>query len=753
MNIDKLLTKKYASLLIVPVVIISILFIFTLPATKLDYSFNDFFPKNDSELNEYKKFVETFESDNDYLLIGLKNKAGIFDKHFLTKVDSLSNWLGTHEDVIKVISPTSTKFTISSPMGITAVPYLHPSDQSRYSRDSLRVFETGDLVGSLFSENGKSLCLYVKHPTNLNPQNNALFVSSIEEKIESLQFDEFHLAGKVKGQFDFISQMKIELVVFVLLSILVIAILLYFTFRMKWAVLLPMIVVGLSVIWTVGLMNVFGLKITLISTVLPTILFVVGISNAVHFLERFILEWNKKSDKIGALSRTIKEVGVANFLTCLTTAIGFASLYTSPIVPIKEFGIIAACGVMLTFVLSLGLMPAAIIFSNNIHSRSEERKEARFYSSVLYPYVKRNRISIITLGFALLVLGILISINIKTDNKFIDDWTVNKKGEENFLFFEKEFNGFRPFDVHVKVKDTALSLLDYTTIIELEKIDSIIKAVYKSKVVLSPLSYVKGVNRTFEGGYESAFKIPESEKDWKMKKHKMKRFHVSSLQQYLSKDEKQGRFSSRIEDFGGLRMQSINKQFYKAIEQSVNTELLEVKITGMPYLIDKNNQNLSKEVLKSLLLAFLIVGLLMGFIFKSFNMAILTILPNILPLVLTSAVMTLFGIDLKIATSVIFTIGFGIAVDDTIHFLTKFRLDLRAGKSKESALRNTFGTTGKAIIYTSIILCCGFAVLLFAGISSNFYIGLLITLTLLFAVLSNIFFLPALLSIRKGKEF
>ena len=742
-----MLNKKFAERLIILISLVSLVFFVNLKDLRLDYRFENFFPENDPDLVYYYDFVNEFETDNDFFIVGIKNNNGIFKQEFLQKLEALTDTLRKIEFINSIKSPTSLKFPVAGPFGVITVPYIHTDKPEFYKTDSARIYASENLVGSLFSEDGKIVSIQLKHEEELVKSQIDQLVLNVENTVASFDFDETHIVGKIRGQHYFTEQMIFELLLFVGISIILVSLFLYFSFRAFWGVWVPFLVIGFSVLWLLSLLSFINKPINLLTTLLPTILFVVGISNVVHILERFIYELRNKAEKLKAIKIAFKEVGLATFLTSFTTAVGFFTLNTSNILPVKEFGTYTAIGVLISFVLAFTLLPSVLVIAKKPEI-TKKGSEVHFWTNKLaglFAWLLPNRRNVLAGFLGLIVIsGIGISL-LKVDNFFIEDWVVKDEIRDDYRFFEKQFSGFRPFDIAIWVKDSSTSFNDYEVLKELEIIDVEIKKTYKTKFVVSPLNFVKIANQSIHGGKSEYYKIPDTEKEYKSLISKFRNFKSPTIKSFVNQSAKKARFSAKIIDYGGAKMNLLNQDIENSLQQKLNPKLIGFQLTGMPYLVDKNNKKLSTNLIIGLLIAFLIVAVLMGLLFKSFSMIIVALIPNILPLGLIAAFMGYFGIDLKIATSIIFTIAFGIAVDDTIHFMSKYRIELNKNKGKLYALKRTFLQTGKAIVVTSIILSSGFFILILSQVTSSFYIGLLISLTLLFALICNLVLLPVLI--------
>jgi len=749
----KLFSKKVA----IPVLaLIGVLIAYSLtliPGIKFDYNYEHYFPKGDPDYAKYKEHIARFETDNDFFLIGMKNEAGIFEKEFLHDVDSLNEQLRRMDMVESVVSPTRFKNPIIGPFGVISPNVLNIDRPENYDKDSIRVFENPELVGSLFSPDAKSVSLLVRHYPSKDQKKKDAFTAAVENLVASYGFDESHVAGKIKGQYFFISAMKKELVLLIIASIALLLLILWFSFKSIWGIWVPLMVVGNTIIMILAFMVMVGKPIDLMSTVIPTILFVVGISNVIHIVEKYLEELRTGSPKKQSLIIAYRDIGLATILTALTTAIGFLSLRTSSIILVKEFGVFTAIGVFIALFLSFTFLPSCLILLKKPKRANKQQGELfwtkRLHRIFLWMLPRRKIIFIYSIiVFCLAVFGIA---SVKVDNSLLEDYATDEVFIADYKFFEKEFSGFRPFELSIEALDSNHNLMDYKSLLELQKLDSYLRDSFNCGFLISPLTFVKSSFKAMKGGNQEYYRLP-TEKEHRRVKRNVRRLPKVNQRAFMSDDKMFGRFSGKVEDIGGYEMRKKNIKFYDFLAKEIDPQLIKISMTGMPYLIDKNNDSLASNILNGLLLAFSLIAIIMGLLFRSWKIVIISLLPNILPLLLITSFMGLLGIDLKIATSIIFTIAFGIAVDDTIHFMSKFRIELSKGKSTLYALKRTYLSTGKAIMVTTIILIAGFMTLLVSSIASNFYLGLLISLTLLFAVLSDLLFLPVLLLLFYRKK-
>jgi uncharacterized protein len=434
-------------------------------------------------------------------------------------------------------------------------------------------------------------------------------------------------------------------------------------------------------------------------------------------------------------------------LTSVTTAIGFLSLLTANISPVKDLGVYTAIGVFIAFFVAFTLLPATL-YLMPIPKLQQTQKYNKAWNSVLmflFFYVFRNQKKIV-ISFIILVLLSFYGISqIKINAKILDDIPETDRIKKDLKFLENNYAGIRPFEMVISITDTSKSVFDYEVMIEIDKIEKYLSSNYGLRYVISPLTMVKSLNKALNGGVIDYFKLPTEKEMSKINsKIKMVR-HRQEFKSMVSESTKELRLTGRMDDMGSFLVGKKNEELERFLNENINQKIITTRLTGSALLIDKNNEYLSANLLQGLGIGFVFIGIIVWFMFKNLKTVFIFFVPNIIPLVFIGGIMGLTGIDLKVSTSIIFTIAFGIAVDDTIHFLSKLKIELNKGKTMLVAIKNTFLSTGKAIVITSIILSGGFLTLLLSDFGGTFYTGLLVGLTLIFALIADLFLLPVLL--------
>jgi len=730
------------------VLLITAFSIYELRKIKFNYDFENFFPVNDPDLDVYLDFRNTFEYDNEFVLIAVENKKGVFQKSFLEKIELLSDSLKLVPDIISVTSPTTLQNTSITAFGPIRTPLIHVDDSERYKSDSALIFQSEELIGSFFSKDGKSISLFIKTTQGINKINSDKLVATINRLLINSNFDKFRTASKAQGQKTYLDRLTGEFFIFFICSFLLIVLFLYISFRSFWGVWVPLMVVILSIIWTLALMTALGKPLDIMTVLLPTMMFVVGMSDVVHIVTKYLEELREGNlNRFDALLKTIKDVGFATLITLLTTSLGFLSLLNSHILPIRDFGLYTSIGVFIGFILSFTIVPVVlnVIPQPNLKL---ENKSSQFWNKrllKLLSWVLKNG-KLIGIGTIVLVTLSFVAIGkININNYMIEGLTTKDEMRQDFIFFEKHFAGARPFELIATPSDTSSTMLGIKEIKAMNKLETYLKDNYKVGFILSPISILKEINKANNNGNPTYYTLPADSESIADLTDQLAQFRKrKELKNLLTTDGKQARISGKMHDIGSKIIREQNKKLKIFIASEPEMGAINIQLTGAAVMLDKNNEYIVANTLQGLLLSILIVGLIIALIHKSWKMALIAIIPNLLPIIFIGGLMGLLGIELKSSTSIIFTIAFGIATDDTVHFLGRLKLELLKGKSLLYALKRTYLSTGKAVVVTSLILAAGFMTLMTSGFESTFLFGLLVSITILIAVLTDLLLFPLL---------
>jgi uncharacterized protein len=711
----------------------------------LNYDFESFLPVGDPELEYYREFREAFENDNDFLLLALVHSPSVFDSAFLSRVHALTDTLTSYPLVESVVSPTHLKLPVFGPGGYFEVPVLRAHVPQRYTSDSARIFRDATLVGSLFSADGQSLALVLRHKQQITKPEADSLTQFIISRLELLDLPGYHLAGKAKAQGVYIDKMQGELLFFLGTSIVLVVLFLALAYKSWSGVVVPLVVVLLSVVWITGFMALMGKSLDILMVLLPTIMFVVGMSDVVHILTRYLEELRNGVPKLGAIKTTFREVGLATLLTSLTTAVGFFTLLTARIAPIREFGLYTGIGVFMAFIVAFTVMPATLLFVRPPQAARDLRNRMfwRKWLSIAFFLSLRKRKWALGISALLAVVSLWGISLLKVDTFLIEDLPSHDPLKQDFVFFDAHYGGSRPFEMTVEVQEG--DIYEMEVLLAIEKVESFLRDTFEVGNLLTPATLIRSLHRARNGGAPEAAILPANADALAPLRAQLPRIERRWDTPLHTPDRKVGRISGRMGDFGSALSLERTYALERFLRDQIDPRVATFTLTGTSNLIDKNNLYLVDNMLQGLAIAFAVTALLAGLLFKSFRMVLITLVPNILPLLMVAGIMGWAGITLKLSTSIIFTIAFGIAVDDTIHFLSKLRLELSKGKSMLYAIKRTYFSTGKAIVVTSLILSGGFLTLVMSSFGGTFYTGLLVSLTLVFAVVIDLLVLPSLL--------
>ena len=719
---------------------------------KFDYDFEKFFPAEDKDADYFYEHREKFEYDNNFILIALENKKGVFEVPFMQRVSNLTSRLQVETPYVTGVRSITNQNEVSL-FGINNAverPYVDlkkwAEDTAFINKDSLRIYRSKELLNTLVARDGKSVCVFLKHEDGLSVKKSDTLVKAVKKILSEYSFNGIHLAGTTVGQRYYIDKMNSELLFFMALSAVLVILFLFIAFRSGWGILVPQVVIFASMIWVIGGMGLLNSPMNILLTTLPSIMFVVAMSDVIHLVSRYMDALRDGFSKFESIKITVREVGFPTFLTSLTTSIGFFSLYFINVQPVKMFGLIIGIGVLLAFFLSILFLPILFYFfpSPNIIKKRKETIWGKFLPKA-YEWIMNHKkrvwiASVIFIGFSILGMTLL-----KSDNLLMDDLKANDPTKADFSYFDKHYGGYRPFELAVNVIDTNSTAWSLSVLKELEEVESYVEDTMGVELKTSLVQSLKVLTRSSHFGDESFFKLPTKKRDVKRFRRYLKIAERGTLLPlFLDTTERLTRIQGTIPDLGNNIISARTNRFQNYLKQR-DFQHIQVRVTGSAYLLDKNIRYLSNSLIYGLLLSIGVVSVIMGLVFRSFRMVLISLLPNTIPLIFIAAIMGYLGIEVKTSTSIIFTIAFGIAVDDTIHLLGKFKFELMKGKSVPEALKHSFIVTGKAMVLTTLILCSGFLLLLFSTFMGTFNMGFLLGITLFVALILDLTLLPLLI--------
>jgi hypothetical protein len=367
-------------------------------------------------------------------------------------------------------------------------------------------------------------------------------------------------------------------------------------------------------------------------------------------------------------------------------------------------------------------------------------------------WIFRNQKTIIITTCLLVVLSIIGVYKIKVNNILLEDLSDGVRIKQDFMFFDKHYSGVRPLELAIEVKNKNKSVWDYDIMKQLNDVDLFLKKEYHAGFMYSPAMLTKNITKALNDETAGEGKFPTAEEYEDVKKQLINNKKNKDIKRIITIDGKFARISGKITDVGSMIVKEQNKHFEEFLKTHINSNDLEIKITGAAHLMDRNNEYMVTNMAQGFVFSIIVIAILTYFLHKSWRMVIVFILPNLIPLLIIAGIMGFANIELKAATSLVFSIAFGVATDDTIHFISRLKIELAYGKSLIYAFKRTYFETGKPILLTTFILMGGFVSLMVSDFQSTFYFGFLICITIIIAVIADIFLLPVLLFWILGKK-
>ena len=536
---------------------------------------------------------------------------------------------------------------------------------------------------------------------------------------------------------------------FILAALGVTSLIFFFFFRSFRATLISMFVVIIGVMWAFGVLGLLQYEITVLTALIPPLIIVIGIPNCIFLINKYQQEVKKHGNQALSLQRVISKIGNATLMTNITTASGFATFIITDSKLLKEFGIVASINIIGIFILSLLIIPIVYSFMSlpkTKHLKHLNKKWIDAFVSWMEHIVREKRITVYVTSIILLVVSIIGIYQIDISGSPIEDMPKKADFFQDIRFFEKEFDGIMPVEIVVDTKRPK-GVLKPTTLKKIDELSTVIEEIPELSKPVSVVNLVKYSKQAFYNGIPKYYQLPTTqENNFIMDVVRKSSNDGNLLKSFVDSTGQIARITTFMKDVKTERMEAIEARLLENITKIFPSDRYTVYMTGSALLFLKGTKYLVKNLVLSLTFAIFLIALFMAFLFRSFRMIIISLIPNLLPLVITAGVMGFVGVPIKPSTILVFSIAFGISVDDTIHFLAKYRQELTANrwqikKSVYAALRET----GVSMFYTSIVLFFGFSVFVISNFGGTVALGALVSATLLFAMLANLILLPSLL--------
>jgi hypothetical protein len=724
---------------------------------EMSYEYNSLLPKKDPAFKEHQQFVEVFGEEGNLIIIGIQDTA-FFQIDRFRKWEELCYELSQVEGVEDLLSVSSAynlvKNTEERRFEIEALFPGAIASQEEMNR-RVNTFHSLPFYQKLvYNPDSHAYLLAITvNKDKMRSKERENLVKSIQRitrNFEKEQKVDLHYSGLPYIRVINSIQIKKEIYLFSALALAICIVVLFLFFRSFKAVFFPVLIVLTGVVWAMGMLALFGFKVTLLSGMIPPLLIVIGIPNSIYMLNKFHHEYVLHGNKIKALQRVIVKIGNATFLTNLTTASGFATFVIVKSDILRQFGIVASLSIMGLFFLSLLLIPIIFSFIKPPSSRHVNHLNNKFVSGIIRKLIyitEKHRKVVYVVAIGILAAGIYGITLMKSSGYMVDDIPESDPIYKDLKFFESNFDGLMPLEIMVDTKQPG-GVMQLSTFNKINQLDERLAQYPELSPSLSLLNLLKFSKQAFYNGHENYYALPNNrEQNFILQYASLEDNDEGLLRSFVDSSKQVTRISIRMKDVGTKRMEDLYARFNADIDSIFTSDNYDVTVTGSSVTSFKGTQYLLRNLFTSLGLAILLISVFMAIMFSSWQMVLMSLTPNVIPLIFTAALMGYTGIPIKASTILVFSIAFGISVDNTIHFLAKYRQELIAtGWDIRRSVVLALKETGVSMLYTSVVLFFGFGIFALSGFGGTVAMGVLVSLTLLVAVTSNLVLLPSLLT-------
>ena len=715
---------------------------------------------DDDEINlQYQAFLDKFGEEGNLIVMAV-NDPSLFTPEKFNAWNSLSKKLNNYPEVDFTVSIGDLKKLkkFENPGRFEMVPFIKESNPDSLQVQQYReeLFEKLPFYeGLVFSKKSNTVqsAIYLDKDI-VNTEERRDFVINelipLVEEFEKEQDLNVYVSGMPYIRTLNSQNIVDEIGLFIGAALLVTSLIFFFFFRSIRATVISIITVVIGVMWAFGILGLLHYEITVLTAIIPPLIIVIGIPNCIFLINKYQQEIQKHGNQAKSLQRVITKVGNATLMTNLTTASGFATFILTQSTLLKEFGIVASINIIAIFILSLLIIPIIYSYMNipkQKHLKHLNKRWIGGFVSWMENMVRNHRISIYIGALLLLVTSIVGIYSIKISGSLLEDMPKKAEFFKDIQFFEDEFDGIMPLEILIDT-DRKKGVMKLSTLKKMEELQELLAEEDELSNPLSVVNLVKYSKQAYYNGNPKYYQLPTSQeqnfilpyaKDLGGEGNNLLNTYVDSTGQYA-------RMTTFMKDIGTDEMERIEEDLWPEINKIFPEDRYNIQMTGKALIFQKGTNYLVNNLVISLSLAIFLIAMLMAWMFKSFKMILVSLVPNLLPLLVTAGLMGFLGVPIKPSTILVFSIAFGISVDDTIHFLAKYRQELKANKWKvKRSVYAALRETGVSMFYTSIVLFFGFSVFMISSFGGTVALGGLVSATLLFAMLSNLLLLPSLL--------
>lgn len=715
-------------------------------------------PDNHPANIEYQSFLHSFGEEGNTIVIAVKD-TNLFKLENFERWNVLNQQLEAAPEVSFVLSTQNLQTLVKSKSGQEFE--LRPWHKGEIKDSSI----LDSLINELFTKlpfydkilfNAKSQTVQTVVYLDQDIVNTSVRKDFVLNDLHNLVADfekdtglTVHLSGMPYIRTMNAQNIIDEIGLFILAALLVTSLIFFFFFRSFRATLISICVVVIGVMWAFGTLGLLRYEITVLTALIPPVIIVIGIPNCIFLINKYQQEVNKHGNQALSLQRVISRIGNATLMTNVTTASGFATFIITDSKLLTEFGIVASLNILGIFILSLLIIPILYSFMampKTKHLRHLKKRWIGSFVAWMERIVRNHQITVYVISIIMLLGSIIGIYQIRISGSPIEDMPKNASFFKDIRFFESEFDGIMPVEIVIDTKQRN-GVLKLPTLRRMDELDRFISETPELSKPLSVVNLVKYAKQAYYNNIPKYYQLPTSqESNFILDFARRSKGNSQLLSSFVDSTGQVARITTYMRDMPTERMEAIEAELLDEISKIFPKDRYDVFITGKALLFLKGTKYLVLNLVLSLALAIGLIALFMAYLFRSFRMIIVSLVPNLLPLVITAGLMGFLGVPIKPSTILVFSIAFGISVDDTIHFLAKYRQELashnwRIRQSVYASLRET----GVSMFYTSIVLFFGFSVFIISSFGGTVALGALVSATLLFAMLANLILLPSLL--------
>ena len=734
--------------------------------SKMAYDNPKFIPDDDSDLIVYKDFKKIFGDDGSVMVIGIKNPK-IKELGFFNDWYDLTTQIEKTPGIKRILSIANLQELViidsSYTFGQSKIFKHRPENQADLDSQLAKMHTLKFYEGLIYDKSGDLTIMAITMESKLLDSRERInFVKKIQTQVNELckkNNVEPHFSGLPFIRTEYSNKIKHEIILFTVLSFAITSLIMLFFFRSFYTLIFAQLVVIMGVIWTLGINAIYDFKISLFTGLMPPLMVVIGITNCIYLLNKYHDEYRKHGNQMKALHRVISKVGAAVFFINLTTAFGFGVFYFSGSSSLREFGLVSFWAIMAVYVISMVLIP--IIFS---YLPPPSKKQTKHLDSRFLQVIVDWTVNLITyrrkLIYAVTIIISIVSVVglffITSVGYMVDDISKNDPLYTDLKFFETNIKGVMPFEIVIDSKKNG-GIKNVRTLQRIDKLEHEVGLMPEFSKSISLAKMLRFANQAYYEGDSIRYLIPSiMDLSTIMGMMPAGQKNGNILHNLVDSNFRKARISFQMADIGSKRIPEVKDSVRKMANEIFPQSDFKISLTGSSVIFLEGNKYLFNSLFSSVIYALLANSLIMAFIFFNWRMIIISFIPNIIPLVMTIAIMGFSGIDFKPSSIIVFSIAYGIAVDYSIHFLAKYRQELKKHKYNiPEAVRSALKESGVSMIYSAVVLFFGFLIFAFSSFGGTIMLGILTSINLILALFSNLILLPALLhsyDVAKAKK-